>query len=462
MTTVSLAPHLDFAGSERTGGSRTLPISLRTKLLSFTLSSYVALIVLLALVREPAAPLAAWVWPPLWWLIDLLLGGPSQAAVGRQVIRIPLLTSVIVVAALSALSVFSPVPVMADDFLAMLIGGLLVLTIVTTVGRWSLFVARPRRRLRIMTEREPAWQNAAQHAKDRQTGTRTLLVASTVFTDPEALTAAIVQAADYHEVETVEFETMPGSEALRSISWQLRLREVTVDLPLCSMGIDPHRLQSYGTVRNCGISVLPARPGTRNRIGKRLLDASVSAILLIALLPLFLIVAAVITLTMPGPILFRQERIGKDGKPFYIIKFRSMVVNADAQLQELLKAQGRDDVPLFKVEQDPRITPVGSFLRRSSIDELPQLLNVLHGTMSLVGPRPQRAGEVELYTGVDSQRLGVLPGMTGLWQVSGRSDLSWEEAREYDLYYAHNWNLRNDIAILARTFRAVVQAAGAS
>src|SRR5699024_8827684 len=155
----------------------------------------------------------------------------------------------------------------------------------------------------------------------------------------------------------------------------------------CSLGIDPQRLHAYGTVRTCGISMSPARPGTRAHAGKRLLDITVSAGLLLLLTPLLFGVAVVIKLRMPGPVFFRQERIGKDGRPFHIFKFRSMVVDADSQLQQLLKEQGRDDVPLFKVDRDPRITPLGSFLRRSSIDELPQLFNVLHGTMSLVGPR---------------------------------------------------------------------------
>lgn len=138
-----------------------------------------------------------------------------------------------------------------------------------------------------------------------------------------------------------------------------------------------------------------------------------------------------------------------------------MVVDADSQLGKLLEDQGTAAQPLFKVDSDPRITPLGHLLRRSSIDELPQLFNVIGGTMSLVGPRPQRDGEVALYTGSDRHRLGVRPGMTGLWQVSGRSDLEWSEAREFDLYYAHNWNLKNDLGILFRTFGAVVRAAGA-
>lgn len=461
MTAIPVDRHAAFAGVGKPGRRKAIPVVLRTKLLVFAVSSYLVLIIFLTMVHDSGTPLAAWVWPPLWLLVDLLLGGPSHAAAGRQLIRIPLLASLIVVAAISALSVFAPAQVVVDGFLTPFIVGLLSLTAMAAGLRWVLFRLRPRRRLRVITMAEPVWPDTHPHGEGKPVSTWTLFVSGAILADPEAFTAAVVKAADYHEVEYVELDALPGGDALRRISWELRRRDVSVELPLYSLGIDPQRLQSYGTVRGCGISLSPARPGTRTRIVKRLLDITASAVLLIIFSPIFLIVTVVIKTTMPGPTLFRQERIGKDGEPFHILKFRSMIVNADAQLQQLLREQGRDDVPLFKVERDPRITPVGSFLRRSSIDELPQLLNVLHGTMSLVGPRPQRAGEVALYTGVDSQRLGVLPGMTGLWQVSGRSGLSWEAAREYDLYYAHNWSLRNDIAILARTFRAVIQAAGA-
>jgi lipopolysaccharide/colanic/teichoic acid biosynthesis glycosyltransferase len=139
-----------------------------------------------------------------------------------------------------------------------------------------------------------------------------------------------------------------------------------------------------------------------------------------------------------------------------MLKFRSMVTDADAQLKELLEAQGRSDQPLFKVENDPRITPTGRFLRKYSHDEMPQLFNVLLGQMSLVGPRPQRDEEVALYDDAAHRRLMVKPGMSGLWQVSGRSTLSWEDTVRLDLYYVENWSFMQDIVILFRTFKAVV------
>lgn len=144
-----------------------------------------------------------------------------------------------------------------------------------------------------------------------------------------------------------------------------------------------------------------------------------------------------------------------------MIKFRSMRQNADAELMTLLEIEGQGDQPLYKLQQDPRITKVGGIIRRFSIDELPQLLNVLKGDMSLVGPRPQRQFEVDLYDEVAHRRLRVRPGVTGLWQVSGRSDVSWEDAIRLDTYYVANWSMTTDLIILWKTFRAVLASHGA-
>jgi exopolysaccharide biosynthesis polyprenyl glycosylphosphotransferase len=161
-----------------------------------------------------------------------------------------------------------------------------------------------------------------------------------------------------------------------------------------------------------------------------------------------------------GPVVFRQERVGKDGRPFVLYKFRTMVVNAEARLTELRNLNDTDG-ELFKMREDPRVTPVGRWLRRYSLDELPQLLNVLKGDMSLVGPRPPLAREVAGYPADMKRRLVVKPGLTGLWQVSGRSDLSWDESIRLDLTYVENWSLAMDLAILGRTLSAVVRTSGA-
>jgi lipopolysaccharide/colanic/teichoic acid biosynthesis glycosyltransferase len=160
-------------------------------------------------------------------------------------------------------------------------------------------------------------------------------------------------------------------------------------------------------------------------------------------------------------VFYGQERIGLSGEPFTMLKFRSMVTDADAHLARLLAEQGTDGKPLFKVKDDPRVTRIGKVLRRYSIDELPQLLNVVTGDMSLVGPRPPLESEVATYADRVQRRLHVRPGLTGLWQVSGRADLSWEESVRLDLRYVDNWSLAMDLLILWKTFRAVVGGRGA-
>jgi exopolysaccharide biosynthesis polyprenyl glycosylphosphotransferase len=178
--------------------------------------------------------------------------------------------------------------------------------------------------------------------------------------------------------------------------------------------------------------------------------------------PLFLTIAIAIKLDSPGPVFFRQERIGLHGKVFQMWKFRTMVVDA-AQLQASLEAQNQtEDGIMFKLKQDPRITPLGQFLRRTSIDELPQLFNVLLGQMSLVGPRPLPLRDVELFDSWHHIRHQVLPGITGLWQISGRSDIeNFDDAAHLDLYYIDNWSLNLDLDILVETVRIVLFGKGA-
>lgn len=198
----------------------------------------------------------------------------------------------------------------------------------------------------------------------------------------------------------------------------------------------------------------------KKQFTKRVFDVIGSGLLLALFSPFFAIIALAVGATSSGPVLYRQERVGLNGKPFGMLKFRSMIVNADAQLADLLDAQGTHDRPLFKVKNDPRLTRIGGFLRRYSLDEFPQLLNVFKGDMSMVGPRPQRDGEVEFYDEAAERRLFVKPGMSGLWQVSGRSSLSWEDSIRLDLYYVENWSLTGDFVILWRTIRAVLSPDG--
>lgn len=193
---------------------------------------------------------------------------------------------------------------------------------------------------------------------------------------------------------------------------------------------------------------------------KRLFDIVGSSLLLLVASPVMLAVALAIKLEDRGPVIFRQERAGLYGEPFKCLKFRSMCVDAEARLAAL-RAQNESDGLLFKMAKDPRITKVGGFIRRFSLDELPQFLNVFRGEMSLVGPRPALMSEVEQYTDDVRRRLHVRPGITGLWQVSGRSNLPWEDTVRLDLYYVDNWSMLQDLSILGKTVGAVVGSNGA-
>ena len=197
-----------------------------------------------------------------------------------------------------------------------------------------------------------------------------------------------------------------------------------------------------------------------SRIVKASLDVVLASVLLLFLSPLLLALMIAVRLDSPGPAVFRQVRVGKDGSLFEVLKLRTMCCNAE-QLKASLQAVNEHDGVLFKIREDPRITRLGALLRRSSLDELPQLVNVLRREMSLVGPRPSLPEEVARMDADALRRFAVRPGMTGLWQVSGRSNLGWDEAKALDTYYADNWTVLGDLSILVRTAKAVVTADGA-
>lgn len=197
-----------------------------------------------------------------------------------------------------------------------------------------------------------------------------------------------------------------------------------------------------------------------SRLGKRLFDILGATIALILSLPIALVVCLLIKIEDGGPIIFRQQRVGRKGVEFSCLKFRSMVVGAD-KLRNDIDHLNESDGALFKVKDDPRITKVGKVIRRFSVDVLPQLINVIRGDMSLVGPRPALPREVATYDRQLMRRLEVRPGLTGLWQVSGRSDPSWDESVRLDLYYVNNWSMVRDIVIVLRTFAAVLRGSGA-
>ncbi len=282
----------------------------------------------------------------------------------------------------------------------------------------------------------------------------------TVLGDFDSIAAAVNRVS----ADTVIVLSCPEIDgpALRRLAWQLERDET--DLIVASTLVDVAGDRT--TIRPVdGLPMLhvehPRLKGSA-RFVKATFDR-IGALLLLTISAPVLAVVGLLVMFGPGgrgPAIFRQERIGKDGQPFVLYKFRTMVVNAEARLIELRNLNDTDG-ELFKMRQDPRVTPVGAWLRRFSLDELPQLMNVLKGDMSLVGPRPPLAREVAGYPADMRRRLVVKPGLTGLWQVSGRSDLSWDESIRLDLTYVENWSLAMDLAILARTVTAVVRSSGA-
>jgi len=209
------------------------------------------------------------------------------------------------------------------------------------------------------------------------------------------------------------------------------------------------------------VTLPPIRLGTSSRVLKRTFDLVVSALVLLLLAPALMVIALAIKLDSRGPILYRQARRGRLGSTFEIFKFRTMCVGAEAQRDDVLHLNDVDG-PLFKIKgRDPRVTRVGAFLRRTSLDELPQLLNVLSGEMSLVGPRPFVVYEADLITGWASRRLDVVPGITGLWQVLGRNDIPFEEMVKLDYLYVTNWSLWWDLKLLCQTIPVVLRKSGA-
>lgn len=271
--------------------------------------------------------------------------------------------------------------------------------------------------------------------------------------------AAAVRQARADTVLVLSCPELDG-HALRRLAW--RLERDDIDLIVASTLIDV--AGSRTTIRPVdGLPMLhvehPTLTGAR-RVLKAVFDRVGAVLLLIMLSPLLAGLALAVRAESRGPVLFRQVRVGKDGREFVIVKFRTMHTDAEARLAEL-RHLNEVDGALFKLRNDPRVTRVGRLLRKFSLDELPQLLNVLGGSMSLVGPRPPLPEEVAVYPDDARRRLAVRPGMTGLWQVSGRSDLSWDEAVRLDLQYVENWSLSLDLVIMLRTLSAVTRGAGA-
>ena len=253
----------------------------------------------------------------------------------------------------------------------------------------------------------------------------------------------------------------PSAVDFRRIAWDLEGHDVQMAVVPSLSDISSGRMAMRPVGGLPLVHVEPPQSLAASRGLKRAFDLVGATVALLLASPVMLTFALLTKLQDGGPVLFRQTRVGRDGHLFECLKFRSMVVDAEARLSGVSHLNKNPEGVLFKAEHDPRITRVGAVMRRFSIDELPQLINVINGDMSLVGPRPALPAEVRRYETDVQRRLHVRPGLTGLWQVSGRSDLSWQDTVRLDLYYVDNWSIVQDLAILARTVHAVFASHGA-
>jgi exopolysaccharide biosynthesis polyprenyl glycosylphosphotransferase len=249
-------------------------------------------------------------------------------------------------------------------------------------------------------------------------------------------------------------------QTLRQLGWELASRNVGLIMAPALTDVAGPRIHTQQVAGLPLIHVTTPTLDGGQGVAKRLFDVLASALLIIIASPVMFTVAILVKIESRGPVLFKQQRVGMESKHFEMLKFRSMEVDAE---QRLIEFAGRSDGDglMFKMKNDPRVTRVGKFIRKFSLDELPQLFNVFTGSMSLVGPRPPLPSEVAAYEHDVRRRLLVKPGLTGLWQVSGRSNLSWQDSVRLDLYYVENWSLAGDLIILLKTFRAVFRGAGA-
>jgi exopolysaccharide biosynthesis polyprenyl glycosylphosphotransferase len=275
-------------------------------------------------------------------------------------------------------------------------------------------------------------------------------------------TASILSAIDACKADAVAVSAgvQLHPQTLRHLGWELAARSVGLIMAPALTDIAGPRIH---TQQVAGLPLIhvttPALEGGQ-RVAKRLFDVLAAGAIIVVAAPLMAVIAIMVRLDSSGPVFFKQERVGIEGVRFGMLKFRSMVVDAEQQLAALSHHNEGNGV-LFKIRNDPRVTRVGGVLRKFSLDELPQLFNILAGSMSLVGPRPPLPSEVESYEHDVRRRLLVKPGLTGLWQVSGRSNLSWQDSVRLDLYYVENWSLAGDLIILLRTVRAVFRSTGA-
>lgn len=273
----------------------------------------------------------------------------------------------------------------------------------------------------------------------------------------EALTRGVLHRAPDRVI------VLPGAltaEQTQELGWAIEHYDIDLLVETSLPSVASQRLEVVSSDRTTALRVTPSQSRTADKL-VRAVDAALSGLLLLVLSPLMLVIAGLIKRDSSGPALFVQKRVGRDGEIFPMLKFRTMHVNAEEMLEALKADNEVEGGVLFKMKHDPRITRVGRVLRSTSLDELPQLINVLVGHMSLIGPRPALQQEVDNYDRRTRRRLAVRPGLTGLWQVSGRSNLSWEDSVRLDIDYVDNWTPRREVSIAVRTVKVVATREGA-
>ena len=399
----------------------------------------------------------------LAWLVSLAAGRAYELrflGTGSEEYKRVANASLHLVAAVALLALALQMP-LARSFVALaLLFGTAMLLVHRFVARRLLYVDRRRglamHRVVALGTRDEVTALMSSFRRDPHAG---FDVVGTCRPDESDL---VVDLVDELGADTIAVTASAGitPDVLRRIAWRLEGSAVSLVVAPALTDVAGPRIAIRPVA---GLPLLhveqPDITGLRYLV-KEVVERAIGIGMLLVALPVMAFIAAAIKMTSPGPVLFSQTRVSRHGREFRIFKFRSMRVDAEALLEEL---QAHNDAGglLFKIRNDPRVTSVGRLLRKWSLDELPQLLNVVRGDMSLVGPRPPLPCEVAGYTDGVGRRLLVKPGMTGLWQVSGRSDLSWEESVRLDLYYVENWSLSLDLQILWRTFAAVVSSAGA-
>lgn len=413
-----------------------------------------------ALGASPGLALATTV---LWPVLLVTAGHYRHRALGED--RSPRLTRVAMTGVRALVLVLAATPWLSDADPRSLVA--LVSCMTAASGLHAIFGVR-RRRHRIVLAGRP--RDVREALAELGTSTTHEVVAACLTRAPKstmdvpAYVGLESSSGVAHEHQADAVVVLPGarmtSSALRRLHWALAAMGSELCVGTGLLDVAPDRTRMLSTAGLHLVHVAPAPLRGARRTVKDVVERCGAALALALLLPALAVVGVVIRVDSRGPALYRQTRVGRDGRHFTMVKFRSMSTDADRERSQLLDHNEADGV-LFKMHSDPRVTRVGAWLRRWSIDEVPQLWNVLRGDMALVGPRPALPEEVARYDVDPTRRLVVKPGLTGLWQVSGRSDLSWAESVRLDVRYVDNWSLRLDLHILLRTAKAVLGHHGA-